>query len=151
MASDRLMGKLIEIAYDDNRPAAVQLDAIKDSLNRAGLSKPAQVEVGPIKPFEEVLDGIGTGSRAESRRARGMKGDNQPTDLVGGQSDWELGSSNHDQHTTASSLWERSGMVLSQMCGLALHAGARYRPHAAVSGLLHAPAQLAAHVCAAVY
>lgn len=102
MASDRLMGKLIEIAYDDNRPASVQLDAIKDSLNRAGLSKPAQVEVGPIKPFEEVLDGIGTGSRAESRRARGMQGDDQTTEFIGSQSDWQLGSSHHDQHPTAS-------------------------------------------------
>ena len=60
MASDRLMGKLIDIAYDDTRPAAVQLDAIKDSLNRAGLTKPAQVEIGPTKPFEQVFDDIGT-------------------------------------------------------------------------------------------
>ncbi len=58
MASNRLVGKLVEIAFDDTRPAAVQLDAIKDSLNRAGLTKPAQVEVGPIKPFEEVFDFI---------------------------------------------------------------------------------------------
>ncbi|WP_139813480.1 hypothetical protein [Mycobacterium simiae] len=58
MASNRLVGKLVEIAFDDSRPAAVQLDAIKDSLNRAGLTKPAQVEVGPIKPFEMVFDSI---------------------------------------------------------------------------------------------
>lgn len=31
MASNRLMGKLIEVAFDDTKPAAVQLDAIKES------------------------------------------------------------------------------------------------------------------------
>lgn len=74
MASNRLVGKLVEIAFDDSRPAAVQLDAIKDSLNRAGLTKPAQVEVGPIKPFEEVFDSIASyrpGSEPEN-------GDRQP-------------------------------------------------------------------------
>ncbi|WP_139809026.1 hypothetical protein [Mycobacterium avium] len=65
MASNRLVGKLVEIAFDDTRPAAVQLDAIKDSLNRAGLTKPAQVEVGPIKPFETVFDSI-TSERVDS-------------------------------------------------------------------------------------
>lgn len=58
MASNRLVGKLVEIAFDDTRPAAVQLHAIKDSLNRAGLTKPTQVEVGPINPFEQVFDSI---------------------------------------------------------------------------------------------
>lgn len=65
MASNRLVGKLVEIAFDDTRPAAVQLDAIKDSLNRAGLTKPAQVEVGPIKPFDTVFDSI-TSERVDS-------------------------------------------------------------------------------------
>jgi hypothetical protein len=69
MASDRLVGKLIEIAHDDTRPASVQLEAIKDALNRAGLTKPAQVEVGPIKQYEEVFDDIMTGSRAEYRES----------------------------------------------------------------------------------
>ena len=54
-ASDRLMGKLIEFAFDDTKPAGVQLDAIKDSLNRAGLKPPEQVELGPIKAYEEVF------------------------------------------------------------------------------------------------
>lgn len=72
MASNRLMGKLIEFAFDDNKPASVQLDAIKDSLNRAGLKPPEQVEVGSIKPYEEIFADIGTGSREDSRRARGF-------------------------------------------------------------------------------
>lgn len=61
MASNRLMGKLIEVAFDDTKPAAVQLDAIKDSLNRAGLKPREQVEVGPITPFEDVFSDIVAG------------------------------------------------------------------------------------------
>ncbi|MDA2890998.1 hypothetical protein PDG61_08755 [Mycolicibacterium sp. BiH015] len=87
MASDRLMGKLIEIAYDDNRPASVQLDAIKDSLNRAGLTKPTQIEVGPT-PHEEIFDDIFSGTRAESRRARGIE---ELSDSIGEQSFTEIG------------------------------------------------------------
>ncbi|VEG57092.1 Uncharacterised protein [Mycolicibacterium aurum] len=86
MASDRLMGKLIEIAYDDARPASVQLDAIKDSLNRAGLTKPTQIEVGPA-PHEEIFTDIFSGTRAESRRTRGI----EEPDSVGGQSFTEIG------------------------------------------------------------
>jgi hypothetical protein len=65
-----LVRKLAEIAFDDTKPAAVQLDAVKDSLNRIGVTKPAQVEVGPITPFEEIFDGIVSGPRSESRQSR---------------------------------------------------------------------------------
>ncbi|WP_131808881.1 hypothetical protein [Mycolicibacter sinensis] len=58
MAANRLIGKELEIAFDDDRPSAVQLDAIKDSLNRAGLKPREQVEIGPIKPYEEIFDDI---------------------------------------------------------------------------------------------
>lgn len=75
MASNRLMGKLIEFAFDDDKPAHVQLEAIKDSLNRAGLKPREQVELGPIKGYEEIFDDIGSGSRVESRRARGYEDD----------------------------------------------------------------------------
>ncbi|MEZ0384793.1 hypothetical protein [Mycobacterium sp. pW045] len=61
MAANRLVGKELEIAFDDNRPPAVQLDAIKDSLNRAGIVKPTQVEVGPMTSFETVFDDIVSG------------------------------------------------------------------------------------------
>lgn len=73
MTSNRLMGKLIEIAFDDSKPAAVQLDAIKDGLNRAGLKPREQVEVGPITPAEEIFSDIFTGTREESRRMRGYE------------------------------------------------------------------------------
>lgn len=75
MAANRLVGKELEFALDDTKPAAVQLDAVKDSLNRIGLVKPAQVEFGPIKPYEEVFDGIASVTREDSRRARGITDD----------------------------------------------------------------------------
>lgn len=80
MASNRLMGKLIEIAFDDSKPAAVQLDAIKDGLNRAGLKPREQVEVGPITPAEEIFADIFTGTREESRRIRGYESPNLEID-----------------------------------------------------------------------
>ncbi|CDQ43189.1 hypothetical protein [Mycolicibacterium neoaurum] len=91
MASNRLMGKLIEVAFDDTKPAAVQLDAIKDSLNRAGLKPREQVEVGPITAAEEIFSDIFTGTRAESRRARGFE-----------SPDHEIDSSNLVDHVLGS-------------------------------------------------
>lgn len=74
MAGNRLMGKLIEFAFDDTKPPDTQLRAIRDSLDRAGLRPPAEVVLsqGEIKPYEELFDDIASGSRAESRRARGL-------------------------------------------------------------------------------
>lgn len=53
LASNRLMGKLIEFAFDDSKPAAVQLQAIKDSLNRAGLKPSSEVFLSQGKPYED--------------------------------------------------------------------------------------------------
>lgn len=74
MASNKLMGKLIQFAFDDGKPPAVQLDAIKDSLNRAGLKPPAEVVLSQVEraPYEEIFDSITTSSREESRAARGL-------------------------------------------------------------------------------
>ena len=87
MASNRLMGKLIEFAFDDDKPAHVQLEAIKDSLNRAGLKPREQVELGPIKQYEEIFDDIATTTRAESRRVRGIEDDDGSAESIGGQDD----------------------------------------------------------------
>jgi hypothetical protein len=81
MASDRLMSKLIDIAYDDGRPAKVQLDAIKDALNRAGVVTPTQIEVGPITPHEEIFADIQTGSRADYRNGVGTQEHSHLDDL----------------------------------------------------------------------
>lgn len=60
-ASNRLMGKLIEFAFDDTKPPDVQLKAIQNSLDRAGLKPPAEVVLaqGETKPYETVFDSIG--------------------------------------------------------------------------------------------
>jgi hypothetical protein len=61
-ASNRLMGKLIEFAFDDTKPPDVQLRAIRDSLDRSGLKPPAEVILsqGEAKPsYEAVFDVIG--------------------------------------------------------------------------------------------
>lgn len=69
-ASNRLMGKLIEFAFDDTKPPDVQLKAIQNSLDRAGLKPPAEVVLaqGEAKPYEQVFDVIG-GTPAESSPA----------------------------------------------------------------------------------
>ncbi|AMU74385.1 hypothetical protein [Mycobacteroides abscessus] len=50
----------------------VQLAAVKDALDRTIGKAPTTVEIGPIKPYEELFEGITTMSREESRRARGV-------------------------------------------------------------------------------
>lgn len=75
LAADRMAKELLCIATADDAPAAVKLAAIKDALDRAGLSAKTavSVEVGPSKPFEELLtEMMEGGSRAESRAARGV-------------------------------------------------------------------------------
>lgn len=82
-AADLMAKQLLGIALTAEGEA-VKLNAIKDALDRAGLKAPTQVEIGPTKPYEEVLsdvfDGISPMTRAESRRARGLseEGDIQP-------------------------------------------------------------------------
>ena len=92
-AADRMAKRLLKIADDENIPPAVQLAATKDALDRAGLSAKTavEIEVGPSKGFEQILDAvISGGSRAESRSRRGEP--NDTTDI--GNADWivdELG------------------------------------------------------------
>ncbi|MFB1298801.1 hypothetical protein ACAG24_025185 [Mycobacterium sp. pW049] len=65
-ASNRLIGKLIEFAFDDTKPPDVQLKAIQNSLDRAGLKPPAEVVLsqGETKPYETVFEGISVDPRA---------------------------------------------------------------------------------------
>lgn len=67
-ASNRLMGKLIEFAFDDTKPPDVQLKAIQNSLDRAGLKPPAEVVLsqGETKPYETVFDSIGGAAPGDS-------------------------------------------------------------------------------------
>ncbi|MBF6131605.1 hypothetical protein IU501_01115 [Nocardia otitidiscaviarum] len=63
------------MAADDDVADGVKLAAIRDALDRAGVSAKTavEIEVGPNKPFQEMLDTIMFGgTRAESRAARGI-------------------------------------------------------------------------------
>jgi hypothetical protein len=75
-AADRLANKLLKIALDDGASEATQLAAIKDALDRAGLSAKTAVEVSVgVKPWEalaEKIVGFATTTRAESRALRGI-------------------------------------------------------------------------------
>lgn len=76
MAADRMAKELLKIAVDPDAPLPVKLAAIKDGLDRAGLSAKTAVEVqvGPMPEWEQVLtDAVAGGSRADSRAARGVE------------------------------------------------------------------------------
>jgi hypothetical protein len=75
MAADRMAKNLLKIAVDDDAPDSVKLSATNSALDRAGLSAKTAVEVqvGPNKPFQDILEAVMTGgSRAESRARRGV-------------------------------------------------------------------------------
>lgn len=72
-AADLMAKQLLGIALTADSEA-VKLAAIRDALDRSGLKPPAEVVLsqGEAKPYEELFDDIAGGSRAESRRARGV-------------------------------------------------------------------------------
>ena len=70
------------MATDPNVSESVRLSAIKDALDRGGVSAKSavEIEVGPPTPYEQILDGlaeIAGGSRAEFRRSRGDQNNSQ--------------------------------------------------------------------------
>lgn len=74
-ASDRLARELLKMAVNPEVSESVRLSAIKDALDRAGVSAKTavEVEVGPPKPWEQILNGMTElegGSREEFRRSR---------------------------------------------------------------------------------
>jgi len=72
-AADLMARQLLGIAIG-GESETVRLQAIRDALDRAGVSKPTEVVLsqGEPKPWEEVYESIAGGSRAESRAARGV-------------------------------------------------------------------------------
>jgi len=74
-AADRLARELLSMATDPNVAESVRLSAIKDALDRGGLSAKTavEIEVGPPKPWELIIDAtteVVAGSRAEFRRSQ---------------------------------------------------------------------------------
>lgn len=72
-AADRMARNLLRLG-EQAESEAVQLGATNSALDRAGILKPTQVEIGPMspKPYEEIFEDIGGGSREESRARRGF-------------------------------------------------------------------------------
>jgi hypothetical protein len=83
-AADRMARELLKMATDDNVADSVKLAAIRDALDRAGLAAKTavEVEVGPPKPYEVILERIEAGSRAEYRRSIGRDDDSGNEDGV---------------------------------------------------------------------
>ncbi|MGW5522713.1 hypothetical protein [Gordonia sp. NPDC003950] len=83
MAADRMAKNLLKMAVDDDVADGVRLAATNSALDRAGLSAKTavEVEVGPSKGFEQILNAMITGgSRAESRSRRGEPADPNTAD-----------------------------------------------------------------------
>ena len=61
-AADRVACELLKMATDDNVADPVKLAAIRDALDRAGLAArtAVEVEVGPLKPWEQIMCGFGS-------------------------------------------------------------------------------------------
>lgn len=86
LASDRMAANLLGMATDAESEV-VRLRATDSALDRAGITKPTQIEVGP-KPHEEIFTEIFSGSRTESRRARGVE---DSSNSIADQSFTEIG------------------------------------------------------------
>lgn len=71
-AADRMAKQLLGIATDESVGAETRLKAVINALDRTIGRAPTTVEIGPAKTHEIVFDDILSGTRAESRAARGF-------------------------------------------------------------------------------
>ena len=92
-AADRMAANLLRLG-ETAESETVQLSATNSALDRAGITKPTQVELGPMepKPYEQILEGITTETREQSRARRGYNayspnyGTGSPSDEYASQS-----------------------------------------------------------------
>jgi len=87
-ATDRLARESLSMATDPNVSESVRLSAIKDALDRGGVSAKSavEVEVGPRKPYEQIFDGLArieSGSRADFRRSQKLSDDTENRGSLG--------------------------------------------------------------------
>lgn len=82
-AADRMAKELLKMATDDDVSDSVKLAAIRDALDRAGLSAKTEIEFS-AKPFEQIAESaamtLEITSRAEFRRAQGAEDDESDAD-----------------------------------------------------------------------
>ena len=88
-ASDRLARELLKMATDPGVSESVRLSAIKDALDRGGVSAKSavEVEVEEPKPWEQIMSGMTQvvgGSRAEFRRSQELCEVNEKKRFVDG-------------------------------------------------------------------
>lgn len=81
-ATDSLAARLLGIALDEGTSETVRLAAIRDALDRGGVTAKAELELSakPAEPWREVLGnvaGVARVSQTDSRRARGLPVEDQ--------------------------------------------------------------------------
>ena len=76
-ALEPLAMRLLGLALDEGVPENVALNAINSAMDRAGLGIKASVEL-ELKPYQQVIEQVESGSRADWRRSQGIEDDTQP-------------------------------------------------------------------------
>lgn len=96
-AADSMASNLVGLAKSAESEA-VRVRATEGVLDRVGIGRTTEVQVGPakLKPYEEIYADIQGGSRAESRARRGID-DQAYTDTYGYEGGSEAGNGSGDQ------------------------------------------------------
>lgn len=76
-AADRMARELLKMASDDNVSDSVKLAAIRDALDRGGITVKAEIEVS-TPAYESIFEQLSGGSREAHRNSQGIEDDNTP-------------------------------------------------------------------------
>lgn len=80
-AADRMARELLNMATADNVSDSVKLAAIRDALDRGGISVKAEIEV-TAKPYESIFERLSGGSREAHRNGLGTEDETTPALVV---------------------------------------------------------------------